>query len=275
MSNVSQVGGVPDDVFISRAEQAAQLAEDAQTAAEAAQAAAEQALADTLAALAAQVLGDHADTTVTSQAADQVLVSSGASGWVNALLSMGQLGNVDDSAVAVNDVLIWNGSQYVPSTVAAVSGAVAISGDTMTGALILNADPTAALGAATKSYVDAQFSTSAPYDLASYYEGTPGDSAVLFKFEIIRDCYLLSGLPISRVTAGVAATGAVSLDIRKNGVQIGTIDFAAAGTVATFTFTTSTNFNAGDDIEVVNAATADATLADLAITLALRLGQTV
>jgi hypothetical protein len=275
MSNVSQVGGVPDDVFISRAEQAAQLAEDAQAAAEAAQAAAEAALASTLAALAAQVMDDHADVSSAGAANGELLIYNG-SNWANGLLAINGLSDVDTTGLVADDLLSWNGSNWVPVDRASASGDfLPLAGGTLTGFLTLNADPTAALHAATKAYVDAQFSTSAPYDLASYYEGVPGDSAVLFKFEIIRDCFLLSGLPISRVTAGVAATGAVSLDIRKNGANIGTIDFAAAGTVATFTFATSTNFNAGDDIEVVNAATADGTLADLAITLALRLGQTV
>jgi len=274
MSNVSQVGGVPDDVFISRAEQAAQLAEDAQAAAEAAQAAAEQALADTLAALAAQVMDDHADVSSASAANGELLIYNG-SNWANQLLAITGLSDVDTTGVVADDLLSWNGSNWVPVDRDTASGDfLPLAGGTLTGSLTLPADPTAALEAATKAYVDAQFSTSAPYDLAAYYEGVPGDAQVLFKFEIIRDCYLLSGLPISRVTAGVAATGAVSLDIKKNGSNIGTIDFAAAGTVATFTFATSTNFNAADDIEIVNAGTADATLADLAITLALRLGQT-
>lgn len=39
------------------------------------------------------------------------------------------------------------------------SGFVRVTGDTMTGALLLNANPSAALGAATKAYVDAQIGT--------------------------------------------------------------------------------------------------------------------
>jgi len=273
MANVSQVGGVPDDVFVSRAEQAAQAAEDAQNAAEAAQAAAEAALAATLAALAAQIIEDHADTSIAAKANGDVLFYDGAN-WINRPYLVGDITNVDLTGLVVDDVLAWDGANWVRTAVAAISGALPLTGGTMTGKITLDGDPTVALHAATKAYVDAQFSTSAPYDLASYYEGVPSDGLVLFKFEIVRDCYLLQNLPISRVTAGVAATGAVSLDIKKNGSNIGTIDFAAAGTVATFTFATSTNFNAGDDIEVVNAGTADATLADLSITLALRLGQT-
>lgn len=39
------------------------------------------------------------------------------------------------------------------------SGFVRVTGDTMTGALLLNANPSAALGAATKAYVDSQIGT--------------------------------------------------------------------------------------------------------------------
>jgi len=45
--------------------------------------------------------------------------------------------------------------QYVDGSVVNITGKVNVAGDTMTGALILNADPSVALGAATKQYVDA------------------------------------------------------------------------------------------------------------------------
>jgi hypothetical protein len=65
----------------------------------------------------------------------------------------------------------WDGTKWVPVFAGALgdapsdgslygrlsaawSKAVKLAGDTMTGALLLNADPTAALGAATKQYVD-------------------------------------------------------------------------------------------------------------------------
>lgn len=66
----------------------------------------------------------------------------------------------------------------------------------------------------------------------------------------------------SRCKALAGATGAVTLAIKKNGTQIGQIDFAAAGTVGTISFSTVA-VAAGDHITVHNSATADPTLADI------------
>jgi hypothetical protein len=79
----------------------------------------------------------------------------------------------------------WDGTKWVPVFAGAlgdapsdgtsygrVSGAwarvVKLAGDTMTGALVLNADPTAPLGAVTKQYVDARSVTGALVAFNSY-----------------------------------------------------------------------------------------------------------
>lgn len=60
---------------------------------------------------------------------------------------------------------------YVDSTVSGstpdLSSRVAKAGDTMTGALILNSDPVANLGAATKQYVDTKTALAGSGDLKS------------------------------------------------------------------------------------------------------------
>jgi len=63
--------------------------------------------------------------------------------------------HINVSGASSGQYLGWNGSDYAWSTVD-LTTKVSKSGDTMTGALILNADPTAALGASTKQYVDTQ-----------------------------------------------------------------------------------------------------------------------
>lgn len=60
----------------------------------------------------------------------------------------------------------------------------------------------------------------------------------------------------------VAATASTTLIIKKNGTQIGTIVFAAAGTTATVTITTAAVAK-GDNITIHGPATPDATLADI------------
>ena len=59
------------------------------------------------------------------------------------------------SGATSGQYLGWNGTDYAWSTVD-LSTKLDLAGGTMTGALVLNADPTAALGASTKQYVDTQ-----------------------------------------------------------------------------------------------------------------------
>lgn len=70
------------------------------------------------------------------------------------------INNVINGAPLVLDTLnelanaINNNPNFITNITASINGKLALSGDTMTGALILNADPIANLGAATKQYVD-------------------------------------------------------------------------------------------------------------------------
>ena len=273
MSNASQVGGVADDVFISRAETAAQLAEQASADAAAAQAAAEAARDTTLAALAAQVMNDHADVNAPSPSVGSFLRYIGGN-WIDSVAVMADLDNVDDTGITVGQVLAWNdvASEYQPQDVAAISGALRLTGGTLTGSLILDADPVVALEAATKAYVDAQFSTSAPYDIGVFFDGVPSDGDDILRFVSVRDYWLAQDLPTSAAVARVAATAQTDFDIQRNGVSIGTIRWAAAATTATFIFAANVQFNADDTLEIIAPTPADSTLEDLQITLVGRLG---
>lgn len=70
---------------------------------------------------------------------------------------------------------------------------------------------------------------------------------------------LPSGLTGSVGGCGVAPTGAVTISIKQNGTSIGTINFAASQTVATFTFTTAVTLSPGDILSFVFQGTTDAT----------------
>ena len=266
MANVSQVGNVPDDVFISRAESAAQLAEDAAALAAAAQAAAEQALADTLAALAAQTLGDHADTTFGALAVDDNIQWNG-SAWINAPSTFASHADVDLTGLATDDVAQYNGSQWVPVSLAAAAGAVPLAGGTMSGLLILSGPPTVADGAATKAYVDGLAGLTPPYDIGVFFNGVPGDSEDILRFKCVRAFRLFAGLSNSRAEALVAATAATTVSIRRNGVQVGTVNWAMGATDATFTLAADVDYAQDDTLELIAQATADATLEDISITL--------
>ena len=110
------------------------------------------------------------------------------------------------------------------------------------------------------------------YDVAFYFPGVPGNDALLSRIVLPRACYLPSAAPSSRADAAAAATAASTLTIRRNGTAVGSIAWAAAGTVGSFTVGADRVFAAGDVLDVVAPASADATLADISITLALLLG---
>jgi hypothetical protein len=65
----------------------------------------------------------------------------------------------------------------------------------------------------------------------------------------------------------VTATDETVLDLQKNGANIGTITFTDSGNTATFALSGGASFAAGDRLAIINENPADATLADLSVTL--------
>lgn len=106
-----------------------------------------------------------------------------------------------------------------------------------------------------------------PFDIASFYPGVPGNSQVLLRFVATRAVTLPSSLTGSQGSAGAASTGTATIDVKKNGSNVGTVVFTASAT-ATFTAGSPISLAAGDILTLVAPASADATLADIAITLA-------
>jgi len=107
-----------------------------------------------------------------------------------------------------------------------------------------------------------------PYDLGLTWAGTLPASQVMLRYPFPRAVTFPSGLTNSRGVAGAAATGAKVIDLRKNNVSFGSINFAAGATTATFTMASATSFASGDVLTAIAPASADATLADLGISLA-------
>lgn len=104
------------------------------------------------------------------------------------------------------------------------------------------------------------------YDIGGGCTGKPAASAVILRFPAVRAFTLPTNLTGSQGKAGTAATASATFNIAKNGVNIGTMAFAASGTVPTWT-NTATSFAAGDILTVTAPSSQDATLADIGFVL--------
>jgi len=111
------------------------------------------------------------------------------------------------------------------------------------------------------------FLTGSLYEIAGSTLSQPTNAAVLMRFSVNRAIVMPAGLTNSYAESTVAATGSTVYSIKKNGSEVGTMTFAASGTIATFAMASQTSFAIGDILTVVAPASADATHTDIAWTL--------
>lgn len=78
---------------------------------------------------------------------------------------------------------------------------------------------------------------------------------------------LRKSLPYSIIKCGTAPTGSISFDIQVNGTSKGSADIAAAANTGDFTWNAKVTLDPGDIVKIVAPSTADATLADVSLTL--------
>jgi hypothetical protein len=107
------------------------------------------------------------------------------------------------------------------------------------------------------------------YDIAFAFQGGIDDE--ILNLPLPRAVTLPAGAPFSRAVARAAATAETVYQIQRNGVQVGTVTWAASAQAATFSVASDVAFSAGDRIAVVGPASADSTLALPGITLAMRI----
>jgi hypothetical protein len=107
-----------------------------------------------------------------------------------------------------------------------------------------------------------------PAYVSGSWPGSPAASQIVERYIFATAVNFSAGLGGSYGMAGAAATAAATFSIAKNGTAIGTMAFAAGATSATFTMSSATTFAAGDVLTIAAPATPDATLANLAWTLA-------
>ena len=108
--------------------------------------------------------------------------------------------------------------------------------------------------------------TGTPYDIAFPVFSKPTASEQVFRFVAAR-AYKMPALQTDgQAKAAVAATAAATFVLTKNGVQFGTVKFAAGATTGTINIAADTAFAIGDRLTVTAPATVDSTLADLDFT---------
>jgi hypothetical protein len=105
------------------------------------------------------------------------------------------------------------------------------------------------------------------YDFNVYYNGVPGNSQELTRLPAVRAYTVPITMAGSDLDAGAAATAETVISFKKNGSEFGTATVAISGTSATFAAASATSFSVGDVLTVVCPASADATLADIGITI--------
>lgn len=108
---------------------------------------------------------------------------------------------------------------------------------------------------------------SEPYDIAFTFPGLLINGEIVV-FVAPRAFSLPVGAASSYGAANVGATGTTTITLKRNGASFGTVSWAATATAATVSIAALTSFVAGDLLTVECPVTADATLADIGITLA-------
>jgi hypothetical protein len=111
-----------------------------------------------------------------------------------------------------------------------------------------------------------QFSAK-PFDVAAFVAGVGTNNQKLLRAGIARAVTFPSGAAASLALASAAATGSTTFTLKKNGSSFATVNFAASASTGTWTQASDAVFAAGDLLEIDGPATADATLADVGITL--------
>jgi hypothetical protein len=107
-----------------------------------------------------------------------------------------------------------------------------------------------------------------PFDVGLHLPDLSTAGALLAEIVLARAVDFPAGFSGSTGYARIAATAATVLDVQKNGSNIGTVTFAAAGSTPTFALASATSFAAGDRLGIVNEDPADATLAGVSLTFA-------
>lgn len=106
-----------------------------------------------------------------------------------------------------------------------------------------------------------------PWEMAWYQAGKPAANTTVAKYVCTRSVRLLTTYA-GGAHADVAPSGPITLVLRRNGTQIGTVAWAAGQNVAAVTVAAGVDLVAGDVLSLTTPAAADAALAGVAVTVA-------
>lgn len=93
--------------------------------------------------------------------------------------------------------------------------------------------------------------------------GKPIGSELVLYMPVGRPLRFPASMPGSYAKARVAATASYTITLKKNSTSFATVAWSAAGTSATFTAASNTDFAAGDVLSVECPVAADATIEDI------------
>lgn len=105
------------------------------------------------------------------------------------------------------------------------------------------------------------------YDVLTFFPGAPTKSQLMARVIVPRAVTFPASLTGSYASSTVAVTASTTVTLARNGTSIGTVNFAASATTGTFTLSSPITTAAGDVLTLTNQATADATLANISVSL--------
>ena len=107
----------------------------------------------------------------------------------------------------------------------------------------------------------------ATYGIVLFYPDKPSASELMLLHVLAQSIDFTDGLPGGQALAGTAATAETVFSIQREGVEVGTCTFAAAGTTGTYAAASEFTIGPGETFSIVGPSTPDATLADITFTV--------
>jgi hypothetical protein len=109
--------------------------------------------------------------------------------------------------------------------------------------------------------------TISPPGVGVFIPGTLSNGQICLYLPMDRPIIFPANAPNSVADAKTAATASSVFSVKQNGNQFATVTFSAGGTTGAFVQASDAVFAIGDILEIDGPATADATLANVGITL--------